>query len=593
MPPYHKKRNNNNHTNKATTPCKYFQQGRCNNSRCPFLHVRGGGANPEKNNNDRQNNASGSLTADVLSTMLKLFFEKNQSTIYNSEEGRLNLSRLATYPDLQAVSSSINFNTRTFCEALCRCVRELIVPPPTILSLDENSIFSFYHMARTLEEADLHTSVRALSLARNQIKGTEIAAELKGFQQLLELYLPKNPVTEAADYRQKVKKYLPSLLCLDGNPIYAPPLALPWPLFMGEEGSRVGEPPRQYDEVQKNILQFIQCSILNPLELSPEPGRITGVDAVSDVYDVNATLTLSLSSQEGAVATPQRTAGGNKTSAQRNAIREIVGFRLRQTESDHNVLRGIKSTQVAIGRTKVCAQLEHWLYPKNFSVGHYLHSGPDVAVLDNLGFGPSAVVGMKVPLSIITMHGVMIWWHRPPGTTPSIQDAVVIKRNFSRVFTVSNSEPGRWRVVNDMVSLYPFIGTETEGAAKELTMDNVLFKDIHPYDVVFSPALDPNRAGRFARKYNVPESVVKTLARYMTNDLEFISVLTDLSGVPLDIFEQCAGMVSMDPLAAAWLCRLGNRYGIEPQAGVAILQKCGLVWADIMAAVTAQQQGST
>ncbi|KAG5499320.1 hypothetical protein JIQ42_04135 [Leishmania sp. Namibia] len=599
---------------KYNTPCKFFLRGSCSNQRCPYLHVR---------NQTSMRSAShkevavqqGNGAVKVMSTMLKLFFEKQTQLIYNAESGMLNLSQLASYDDLSSVASSINFNTRTFCVALCTCIRELVSPPPAILQLDKNDVKGFHHLGKALEEAGLHASLRALSLAHNNITSSDIAQELKHFTGLTEVNLVGNPVTESTDYRLKFKRHVPWLQGLDGESMAAPPLELPWPRFFDPEhaladvvstADSLSSSVRGYDSTQKALLHFIQSALLNPLEMEPAPGLLTGVDAVSDIYALNATFTFNLVSNEAAVSTPSRSAGGGAASRQRDVVREIVGFRMRQTESNHNVLLGLKSTTVAAGRTSVCAKLEHVLYPKSFAVGHYIHDSPDVAVLDNKGFGPNAVVGMKQPLSVVTLHGVMLWRYRTAGSDADVQhsnlvrDAIIIKRNFSRVITVSSTEPGRWHIVNDMVTLYPFRGgssNESESQASSaascgagvstapLTPENILLRDVHPYDVVFSPATDPKRAARIARRYRVPAPIVATLCSVVHSDRELAVILVDLTDIPLEVYEQCATFVEMDPLASIFLCRIGNLFGIEPAEGAVLLRKCGLDWAAIVQAV--------
>ncbi|KAG5501521.1 hypothetical protein JKF63_03350 [Porcisia hertigi] len=601
-------------TSKYNTPCKFFLRGSCSNKHCPYLHVRNQTAIRSVGHKEVAAQ-QGSGTVKVMSTMLKLFFEKQMQIIYNVDAGMLNLSQLTSFEDLSSVASSINFNTRTFCVALCTCIRELVSPPPVILQLDHNGVKSFHYLGKAFEEAGLHTSLRALSLAHNSITSTDIAKELRHFSGLTEVNLVGNPVTDSVNYKLTFKKYVPWLQGLDGESMTAPPLEMPWPRFFDptlppadaiSAGDVFPSGARCYDSTQKAALHFIQSSLLNPLEMEPGRGLLTGVDAVSDVYALNATFTFSLVSSEAAVSTPSRTAGGDAASAQRDVVREIVGFRMRQTESNHNVLFGLKSTTAAIGRTSVCAKLEHVLYPKNFVVGHYIHDSPDVAVLDNKGFGPNAIVGMKQPLTVITLHGAMLWRYRTSGSDADVQhsnlmrDAIVIKRNFTRVITVSSTDPGRWHIVNDMVTLYPFRGgsgdddeMETPGASgnvasvstASLTPDNVLFRDVHPYDIVFSPATDPKRAVRIARRYRVPTAIVATLCTAVHSDSELVVILIDLTDIPLDVYEQCASLVEMDPLASIFLCRIGNRFGIEPVEGVALLRKCGLDWPAVVQAI--------
>lgn len=559
---------------------------------------------------------------NVLSTMLKLFFEKQQVNIYDAEKQMLNLSNLAQYDDLKMVLSSINFNTHVFCQALCTCVHDLITPPPSTLLLKDNKITSLYHLARTMEEANMHASLRALSLASNEIKSTDSLLELKKFSQLIELDLRGNPLQEQSDYIPKVKKALPFLLGLDGHGITAPPLALPWPSFahttifthgLSAESAAQGMngSTSDYDTTQQHILSFVQNALLRPLEKDPQStGGVAVVDGVLDAYSPQAVLTLSLSNTSGAaVSTPSRTFSGENVNPQRDAVRDIVGLRLRQNESSHNVLLGVKSTQVATGRTRVCAQLEHWLYARNFRVTHYVHPSPHVVILDNQGFGPQAVVGVKQPVSVVTLHGLMFWHHRPnsggqhsTSDVASLRNAIVIRRNFTRVLTITTADAGRWQIVNDMISLYAqgggslsdsgdIVGTASSPAQQDsgdgsLSYESVLLRNVHPHDIVFAPASDTVRAGRLGRRYGVPESVVLTLCQYVHTDIELITILMDLKGVTLDTYHQLAALVDNDPLAAIILGRIGNRFAVDPATGVKLLQQYNMNWINIEKALS-------
>lgn len=237
-----------------------------------------------------------------------------------------------------------------------------------------------------------------------------MANELKSFSNLNEVDLRNNPVTTQDGYKQRMRKVLPFLLGLDGDAINAAPLFLPWPKFYNlSQTQRVHESDLVYDQVQLNLLTFVQNRLLAPLEGNDDNINnnnnnsscnignnifnshfsaaanninnsdncsnlfsswnndadaaqnsglsVSGVDKITDVYATNAVMTLSLSCNEASVSTPPRTASGGYTSTQRELVRELVGLRMRQNDSNHNIMLGIKSTQVAVGRSKVCAQL--------------------------------------------------------------------------------------------------------------------------------------------------------------------------------------------------------------------------------------------
>ncbi|KAG8344267.1 hypothetical protein ERJ75_000323900 [Trypanosoma vivax] len=555
---------------KSSIPCIYFKRGTCSNQRCPYLHVRQG----EKSATVATRGPPDAGT-NLLTTMLRLVFEKQQQRVYNAKVGLLDLSDFKSIPDLADVVNSINFNTQNFCSALCSTIKSLIVPPPSAIQLKGNNITSVSCLAAQLESADLHLSLRAISLESNQIKTLEAIQELKKFSNLQEIVLRGNPVCERGDYRPGVKKLLPFLLGLDGESIMVPPLSLPWPLFT----------PVGYTDAQQHVLQFVQCALLNPLEADSSSGTPCGVDATSDLYAVNAVLTISLSSPEAAVSTPMRSAESNLAATQkRNAIREVVSLRLKQTESNHNLLHGVKSTVVACGRTKVCAQMEHWLYPKCFKVSHHLHSAASVTFLDNTYQTCPTSAVMKVPVTVVTIHGVMSWTNTT-AQGHSASDPMVIRRNFSRVLTVLQNEAGRWLITNDMVSLYP--APSEAGGNHPSSGDNERGNTTSPSAlnecrILYNPRVDFSRANMLSRKKNVPTEVILALCQHVNSDAELITVLDDLSGVPLSMFEHCAALAGNNVLESIQVCRIGNLFRVGPEDGLALLRQLNGNWLDVV-----------
>ncbi|RNF03082.1 nuclear RNA export factor 1/2 [Trypanosoma rangeli] len=559
-------------TNTHNVPCFYFKRGACTNQRCPYLHVRGkeSGGNAGAVKLSSVTLGLPDAATNLLSTMLKLVFEKQQQRVYDASSGMLDLSELRKFPDLKDVSNSINFNTQNFCRALCSTIKSLIVPPPSAMQLKGNDITSLFHLAGQMEKADLHMSLRALSLEANNIRTMDALQELKKFMNLQELVLVGNPVAKRDDYRMEVKKALPFLLGLDGEGIAVPPLLLPWPRFATSE----------YTDAQRHVLQFVQCSLLNPLEAGEVERVSQGVDAVSDIYAQKAILTISLSSPEAAVSSPARSVNGfSLASTQRNVIREIVGLRLKQTESNHNLLHGVKSSVVACGRTKVCSQLEHWLYPKNFAVQHFVHSSASASFLDNTYLSGPAPVAMKVPVTVVTLHGVMTWTHLSPQSQNN-SDRVVIYRNFTRVLTVQQNEAGRWLVTNDMVSLYLFSG-KTAGLSKKGEANADISADVSECRILFSPRTDRSRAELLGRKKDVPVEVVLALSQHVSNDAELMAVLGDIGGVPLSMYEHCAALTGENILESIQVCRIGNRFGLAPQEGLELLRRVGGNWCAV------------
>ncbi|ORC91771.1 nuclear RNA export factor 1/2 [Trypanosoma theileri] len=572
---------------KSRVPCVFFRRGTCTNQNCPYLHVGGKGSDGKSGilHSGSSGNGSSETATNLLSTMLKLVFEKQQHHVYNAATEMLDLTEFSKLPDLKDVASSINFNTQSFCHALCTTIKSLIIPPPSILQLKKNGITTLHPLATQLEKADLHLSLRAISFEDNQINSLDVLSDLKSFRNLQEIVFLGNPITENKNYRAQVRRVLPFLLGLDGESIVAPPLSLPWPQFV-DAG---------YNDAQRHVLQFIQCSLLNPLESDGTPEVPRGVDVVSSVYAPNAVLSISLSSPESAVSSPARKmeSGTQQLNQQRNIIREIVGLRLKQTECNHNLLHGVKSNVMACGRTKVCSQLEHWLYPKCFNVQHFLHGSASASFLDNTYLYGASPVAMKVPVTVVTLHGVMIWTYRSQQNN-SNNDLPSIRRNFSRVLTVSQSEAGRWLITNDMVSLYPFTGLSGDSQKKgSVSNGDSINTDLSESRILFSPRTDRSRVELLSRRHNVPPDVVMALCQHVNNDAELITVLNDIRGVPLSMFEHCAELTDSNVLESIQVCRIGNRFGLAPQEGLALLRQVNGNWCAveeaILAANSAQQ----
>eukprot|EP00796_Vickermania_ingenoplastis_P008405 gene8405-5886_t len=522
--------------------CKFFQQGKCSNKRCPYLHVKG---TTERSTED-------SASSQILSTMLKLFLEKQRHNVFSEESCALNLSNLTEYEDLQNISSSINLNNRIFCMALCKSIKDVIVPPPVIYRFENDNIKSVLQLVECLKETSLHETIQAVSFAGNRIESLEVADHLKHLTRLREINLEGNPVTGNPEYKNRFRKSIPSLTSIDRESIRAPLLNLPWPAFYTPYDAPLpAESPHTihtYSPLQSNIIQFIQSSIIAPMEGN------NSVDAVSDVYSCSALLTLSFESS-AAVST-----GTSNGSVQRDMVREIVALRLRQNDSNHNILLGLKPTIVASGRTSVCATLEQCVYPKNFSVSHLVHHNIDVSVLDNHNVQNTDFL-LAEPVSVVTLHGILSWTYAPQVTT--LASNLLIRRNFSRVLVVTTADSGRWHVTNDLISLYPL----------NISMSGAVLPDI-----LYTPAEDRHLIVRFARLFNVPEPVVATLARSSASDAHLGSILVDLSDIPIWQYEHAASLFNGDPMASIMLCRLHKRHGLDEQKGMQLIHQFGLNW---------------
>lgn len=558
MPPYKKK----GPVGKAGI-CKFFQQGACFNKRCPFLHVK----------EDRLQSESQNGVSNILSAMLKLFFEKQRDNIYCTETRTLNLSSLSSHPDLKEIASSLNFNTKVFCNAVSRCVGETLFPPPIIFRFDMNNINTIGPLCDAFQESHLSDSVQALSFADNQIHSVDALEKLKGFLQLREINFKNNPIAAHPDYKQRVRKIIPSIITIDCESSRAPLLSLPWPKFypvQGEatEGSFKDGNTLYYTALQSDILRFVHTSVMKPLETS------MGVDTVSEFYSRNAMLSISFDNSSAVSSESVST-----KDCHRNVIRELVAFRLRQTETNHNLLMGFKSKVVAIGRVSVCATMESCMYPKNFIATHTIHPSTSVTVLDSSVENGGAI--LVEPLSLVTMHGTICWRHCPTNLV-SQPNVLEIRRRFSRTFSIIRGPEGKWNIVNDMIQLLP-LKLLSDQSVEDLTK------------ILYTPCNDSSLVTRFSRLFNVPEPVVAAIASNLgdakTGDTFLGYILNDLSGVPLTRFEHAASLLNGDAMGGIMLCRILNVFGVDEETGVQLLHQNGLNW-DLLSAACASRAAS-
>lgn len=540
--PYRKK------AEEAKGICKFFQKGKCSNKRCPYLHVKGEKSDPDAN----------STASNLLLAMLKLFFEKQRPCIYLPNNGTLNLRGMSTYEDLQSISSSINFNAKTFCVTLCQCVKEVLAPLPLAYILDENGIKSIAPFCEALRLTGLDHCISAISFARNELETTDIARHLSNLSQLKEVNFEGNPVTADPNYKGELKACIPSLTSIDREAARCPALNLPWPRFIGD-----GPTDYSYSPLQSNILEFIKSCVVAPME----KGR--DIERVGSAYAAEAIMSFSCES-----ASAVSTTGSSTAPLQRDLVREIVAFRLRQNSTNHNLALAKRFNAIAIGKSDVCSMLEECVYPPHFSVSHFVHPSVNVTVMDNHQDVDSVpcVAIMPEPISLVTLHGVLEWAFEPSMTT--LASNFVIRRRFARSLVITTSCSGGWHVTNDTLSLFPFDNVVTS-SGKPLELSHLLYM----------PSVDELLVLRFSRLFSVPEVVVATLANVSSSDAQLASILMDLSYIPLEMYQHAATLMNGDPIGSIMCCRLQKVYGIDEQGCIALIQKCGLHWEALQAAI--------
>lgn len=347
----------------------------------------------------------------VLTTMLKLVFEKQQATIC-SAEGVLMLNNFRECPDLASVKQSIDFNTAAFCESLVAVIQEC-VPNASFISLDSNHISSLNYFLESLQKRNMHDSIRGISAANNHIKDFSAVHKLSKFRNMSEVRFAGNPFASQAGYRSTLTKKVPGLLGIDGEGVQRAPLGLPWPLAATYTTSD--------QEMLMNLEGFINSLATN------------GPDACSAQYNVECVFSLNCPSEASFNCGSKNKEVSNALASLRTAIRD----------RDRNLVKvtGNSATKAATGRSAVCVALTKCLYPKRFGITQTLDSNADVQIL-------AAGQGVKVQQAIITIHGKITWHHEllPSNETP-------VSMTFDRTFCMYFDEAQGWMITNDCVTL--------------------------------------------------------------------------------------------------------------------------------------------
>lgn len=493
---------------KSTIPCSFFKRGACHNPRCPYAHIKGSVPPPV------------SAMSDVMATLLRLLFQKQQETIYNPSTNSLFLSRLKLCEDLKDVTRSIDFNAHQFCDSLCRVIKETIVPPPTVIAVDGNEMKSLLHFLKAIEKHELHHNLYAFSAKENALDNFEFTSILKTFPNLQEIVLEGNPIATKVEYRKTIKRHLPKLLGLDTKALDAPPLSLPWPSFP-PAGQRIGS------ETSAPILNFIERLFHMP------------VDSLTECYAPTAVFTFSLSSPSSSFSNEI----SPSVRQSKDVVKDVITVRIRQGERDRNITRGMKVNSVATGRASVMSALLEVLYPPSFRCQYTLHESPQLELLST---------GMKVEVAVATVHGQVQWTH---ATSSSLN----LTRTFVRTIVVAVSPT----------------------ASHGVWITNDLFQLSEHRENILMDAKAANRLERLGRHYNVPAAIAVVAGEQCTCDSELIACLADLRNVTTETMDQCATLTEMNLQAAVQVGRVVGKYGVSPAEALSRLQAVNMNFANV------------
>lgn len=378
---------------------------------------RGRGSGPNNNNGGGRGGGKGGDAAaapgqssDVLTTMLKLLFEKQRHTIFDSETGMLNLSKFKLCQDIASIQKSIDFNSQVFCRSLVTVIGETL-GAPRFVNLSENNIRSPNFFFRAMVDSNMHLVIGGISLANNDIEALDFLAVLSKFSALQELIVTGNKIASAPTLLAQVRRRVPSLLGLNGESIQRPPLDLPLPQRAA------------LTEMQVQILQMLEANFLNVLSQKQFDSLVTlfAPEALQSfvLVDENA-LNIKIRGEH------------------KHAISDFADLKTRLRQFSRNILEHSRVKNVGVGRTRIAHYAQQGMYKKCFSVFHEIDGNANVVFLD--------VPVAKVPTCIVTMHGRMLWRHEKLTD----KDCIAC---FDRTFTLTLTPQQSWQVTSDSLML--------------------------------------------------------------------------------------------------------------------------------------------
>lgn len=402
-------------------------------------HNGNGNNNNNNNNNGNNNNAGGG--ADVMKVLLSLVVEKSYNQIFMESTGKLDLSNMRASPDLETVQKRVDFSSVSFCNVLAEVLREKFADRIRVLQLDDNNIRQFKVILSALADADIHRGITAISAMRNSIGDLGFVAALRRYDNLNELLLRENSVTNQADYMNLLIRQLPRLTFVDGTPVDRALLRLPNPL-----------PSAAPSQQQLDILMYLEQTLFAAMTNG-------AFDSVISLYGQQFS---ALSVGRGAEPLPQRiplnaicnTSDLEKTmrtqmQADVSALRSRVEFRNLATDSSGSMRNVAKGPQDAIQKLRtVCGD------GKSVSVEVEFNPNFNVVFMDQS-------YHMRLPVCVLTVHGKMRYRWNPlhadtQQRTFQANKAPFLSTFFDRTMTLTwNVNTNAWAIANDMLLLRP------------------------------------------------------------------------------------------------------------------------------------------
>jgi hypothetical protein len=407
-----------------------------------FDHRRG--PNHRKDNSNANNNNSSNSTgagADVMKALLSLLFEKSYRQIFVEESGKLDLSNMRASPDLESVQKRVDFNSVSFCKVLAEVLREKFADRIRVLQLDDNNIRQFKVFLSALADADIHRGITAISAMRNSINDLSFISALRRYDNLNEVLLRENSVTNQKEYMEQLIRQLPRLTFVDGVPVDRALLRLPNPL-----------PSSGPSQPQLDILMYLEQTLFRVMATST-------FDAALTLYNPHFS---ALSVDRGQEPLPQRVPMNSITNtsdlektmrtqmqADLSKMRSSVEFRNLATDSAGSMRNVAKGPQDIIKKLRtVCGD------GKSMTVEVEFNPNFNVIFMNES-------YHMRVPVCVLTVHGKMRYrWNpihtdtRQPTFAPG--KAPCISTFFDRTMSLTyDGNTGTWAIANDMLLLRP------------------------------------------------------------------------------------------------------------------------------------------
>ena len=475
-----------------------------------------------------RNNAQFNANQDVLAAMLKLIFEKNQKNIYENDV--LILDHFNMLEDLASIKKSIDFNTSSFCSALCNVIRDTIATP-SYISIQNNRISNIHFLLIALQDNDIHLTLEGLNFADNQLQNLDFLNQLKKFPAIKELKFTGNPITKSRDYFMRIRKSLPELAGLDGKAILKPILSLPWPV-----------PPTLTNDMRQ-MLVYLDQSFFQKITSE-------GVQSVMTMYHENSTFTLSLSDfyihcktgepdssqvaeflqSRPLVKLPMKQP--NKHQAESLILKDLRSLKSFMDDRNRNLVFSQYVNRMVCKPNAIFQIFQRSVYPSHFRVVHEIDSHANIEFFNNTGLSTA----------VATIHGSMRWEHM----FQSRSDELINRAHFHRTMTFINQN-SYWYIVNDL---------------------------LHLRRHRFEPLLHPQSSSRLSalsKKHSIPvEWLISAAQNYATNDKELEDIISDLQ-VPELLKGECLSISNNDVHAAVLVTRIVKRMHVKPQIAYNVL----------------------